>query len=76
MNWNFQTVMIDYIYNTSRDPQQCCGDDLNSYFSTPSQLNLQPSLFQSVQRQYTNPPNKSLMALQLAKLAKFMKEQM
>ena len=52
----------------SRDPQQCCGDDLI--------FNLRPSRFQSVQYQYTKPPNESLMALQLAKLAKFMKEQM
>ena len=52
----------------SRDPQQCCGDDLI--------FNLQPSPFQSVQHQYTKPPNESLMALQLAKLAKFMKEQL
>ena len=52
----------------SRDPQQCCGDDLI--------FNLQPLPFQSVQHQYTKPPNESLMALQLAKLAKFMKEQL
>ena len=52
----------------SRDPQQCCGDDII--------FNLQPSPFQSVQHQYTKPPNKSLMALQLAKLAKLMKEKM
>ena len=53
----------------SRDPQQCCGaDDLI--------FNLQPSPFQSVQHQYTKAPNESLMALQLAKLAKFMQEQM
>ena len=52
----------------SRDPQQCCGDDLI--------FNLQPLPFQSVQHQYTKPPNESLMGLQLAKLAKFMKEQL
>ena len=39
-------------------------------------FNLQPSPFQSVQHQYTKPPNESLMALQLVKLAKFMKEQL
>ena len=52
----------------SRDPQQCCGDDII--------FNLQPLPFQSVQHQYTKPPNESLMALQLAKFAKFMKEQL
>ena len=52
----------------SRDLQQCCSDDLI--------FNLQPLPFQSVQHQYTKPPNENLMALQLAKLAKFMKEQL
>ena len=46
------------IYYTSRNPQQCCGDDL---IFAPSPI-LQPTPFQSVQRQYTKPYNASLLS--------------
>ena len=44
--------------NTSRNLQQCCVDDL---ILAPSPI-LQPTPFQSVQRQYTKPSNASLLS--------------